>query len=62
MAAKSAEYRQFGIENIWIIDPERRMAWRYTGTGLEEVRTGKLDVPETPIQIVLSEMFAELTS
>jgi Uma2 family endonuclease len=60
MAAKSAEYRQFGIENIWIIDPERRMAWLYTETGLEEVRTGKLDVPGTPIQIVLSEMFAEL--
>jgi hypothetical protein len=27
---------------------------------LEEVETGELTVPETPIRVVLSEMFAEL--
>jgi hypothetical protein len=53
-------YRSFGIENIWIIDPEPRLAYRYTSAGLEEVHTGELSVPETPIRVVLSEMFAEL--
>jgi Uma2 family endonuclease len=58
--AKSAEYRRFGIENIWIVDPEPRIAYRYTAAGLEEVHTGELTVPETPIRVLLSELFAEL--
>jgi Uma2 family endonuclease len=60
MQAKSAEYRTFGVENIWVIDPEPRIAYRYAGAALEEVRTGELTVPETQIRVVLSEMFAEL--
>lgn len=60
MREKSAEYRRFGIEHIWIIDPDPRIAYRYTETGLEEVRTGELIVPGTPIRVVLGEMFAEL--
>ena len=39
MREKAAEYRDFGVENIWIIDPEPRVVYRYTGTGLEEVGT-----------------------
>ncbi len=57
---KAAEYRSFGIENIWIIDPEPRIAYQYTSAGLEEARTGELVVPDSPIRVVLSEMFAEL--
>lgn len=57
---KAAEYRRFGIENVWIIDPEPRLAYSFTAAGLEEVRTGELIVPGTPIRVVLSEMFAEL--
>ncbi|MGD0522080.1 MAG: Uma2 family endonuclease [Terracidiphilus sp.] len=60
MQGKAAEYRSFGIEHIWIIDPEPRIAYRYASAGLEEVRTGELTVPETPIRVVLSELFAEL--
>jgi Uma2 family endonuclease len=60
MQEKAAEYRQFGVEHIWIIDPEPRIAYRYSGDALEEVRTGELVVPGTPIRVVLSEMFAEL--
>jgi Uma2 family endonuclease len=60
MQEKAAQYRSFGIENIWIIDPEPRIAYSYTSAGLEEIRTGELLVPETPIRVVLGEMFAEL--
>jgi Uma2 family endonuclease len=60
MQQKAAQYRRFGIENIWIVDPEPRLAYRYTSAGLEEVHTGELIVPDTPIRVVLSQMFAEL--
>ncbi len=60
MRAKAAEYRTFGVEHIWIIDPEPRIAYRYAEAALEEVRSGELTVPGTPIRVVLSEMFAEL--
>jgi Uma2 family endonuclease len=60
MQEKAAQYLRFGIENIWIIDPEPRLAYRYTSAGLEEVHSGDLTVPGTPIRIVLSELFAEL--
>jgi Uma2 family endonuclease len=60
MQEKASEYRGFGIDNIWMIDPEPRVAYKYTSAGLEEVRTGELAAPETPIRVVLSELFAEL--
>jgi Uma2 family endonuclease len=60
MQEKAAEYLRFGIENIWMIDPEPRLAYQYTSAGLEEVHSGELAVPGTPIRVVLSEMFAEL--
>jgi Uma2 family endonuclease len=60
MQEKAAQYSSFGIENIWIIDPEPRIVYRYTSAGLEEVQTCELVVPDTPIRVVLSEMFAEL--
>jgi len=60
MQEKFAQYLRFGIQNIWVIDPEPRHAYRYTGVGLEEVQTGELVVPETPIRVVLSELLEEL--
>ena len=60
MQAKASEYRSFGVEHIWAIHPEPRIVYRYTGTALEEVHSGELTVPGTPICVVLSEMFAEL--
>jgi Uma2 family endonuclease len=54
------DYLVFGVENIWIIDPERRAAYTVTASGLHPVRTNELTVPETPIRVVLSDLFAEL--
>ncbi len=60
MQEKAAEYLRFGIEHIWIIDPEPRIAYTYTAAGLQAISSGELVVPETPIRVVLNEMFAEL--
>ena len=57
---KALEYRQFGIENVWVIDPYARVSYRGTDAGLELVRTGELTIPGTPIRIVPEEIFAEL--
>jgi Uma2 family endonuclease len=57
---KSAEYLAFGIQYVWVVDPWSRAAWRATADGLELVRSGELSIPDTPIRIVLSELFAEL--
>ena len=59
-AKKAAEYLEFGIEHVWIIDPSARVAYRGTANGLELVRSGELAIPESPIRIVLAELFAEL--
>jgi Uma2 family endonuclease len=57
---KFADFERFGVEHIWAIDPERRRAYRFKDWGLENVVNGELTVPETPIRVVLSEVFAEL--
>jgi Uma2 family endonuclease len=57
---KLRDYDRFGVPHIWVIDPEPRIAYRYTGSSLEEVHSGELIVPGTPIRVVLSEMFGEL--
>lgn len=54
------DYLAFGIENIWVLDPETRKAWTADRTGTHPVQSGELTVPATPIRVVLSEMFAEL--
>ena len=60
IAAKAAEYRAFGIENVWVIDPYARVAYRGTEAGLELVRSSELTIPGTPILVVPQEIFAEL--
>lgn len=57
---KAAEYRAFGIEYVWVIDPYARVAYRGTESGLELVRTGELVIPGTPIHVSPEELFAEL--
>jgi Uma2 family endonuclease len=60
MTERTDEYLEFGIENIWIIDPARRLAYRVTRAGFELAPAGEITVAETPIRVVLSELFAEL--
>jgi Uma2 family endonuclease len=59
-AFKADEYRAFGIENIWVIDPYARVAYYGTTNGLELVRSGELAIQASPIRVILADLFAEL--
>lgn len=54
------DYLAFGVEHIWIVDPSLRIAYLGTPAGFEQARNGELAVPETPVRVVLAELFAEL--
>jgi Uma2 family endonuclease len=60
VAKKASEYLQFGVENIWVIDPRKRVAYRATATGLEVSSDGELAVAGTPILVRVAELFEKL--
>ena len=60
MQDKFDEYLAFGVEHVWVFDPQRRVAWRAHGSGLHRVTADALCVPGTPIRVVLGEVWAEL--
>jgi Uma2 family endonuclease len=57
---KVDDYLEFGVENIWIIDPETRKAWTADASGFHLAQNGELTVPGTLICVVLSKLFEEL--
>jgi len=59
-AKKSAEYLEFGVEHIWVIDPIRRVAFRAAENGLELVPSGELTVVGTPILVTINDLFEKL--
>jgi Uma2 family endonuclease len=59
-ATKAAEYLAFGIEHVWVIDPQARVGYRAAASGLELASSGELAIPETPIRVVLADLFDEL--
>jgi Uma2 family endonuclease len=54
------DYLRFGTEHVWVIDPELRKAYVCSATGFQEPGDGVLAIPQTPIRVVLNELFAEL--
>lgn len=54
------DYLCFGTQHVWIVDPELRKAYLGSATGFQEPVNAVLEIPGTPIRIVLSELFAEL--
>ena len=59
-AKRAAEYLDFGVLNVWVIDPNARVAYRATEAGLELVPSGELIVAGTPILVRIHELFAKL--
>jgi Uma2 family endonuclease len=60
VTAKAAEYLEFGIEHVWVIDPTARVTYRGTAEGLERIPSGELSVPGTPILVHVTELFDKL--
>ena len=54
------DYVEFGVGNIWIIDPAKRRAWVCSRGRFEEPEGRILAVPSSAIQIPLDSLFAEL--
>ncbi len=54
------DYLDFGVSNIWILDPARKRAWVCSRHGLLEPENRVLEVSHSPIRIPLDELFADL--
>ena len=57
---KATKYIQFGIEHVWVIDPNARVAYIGASGGLVRVPSGELSVPETLIKLRIDELFERL--
>jgi Uma2 family endonuclease len=57
---KVDNYIGMGVEHIWTLDPWNRRGYLCTATAFIQPESGELVVPETPIKLVLAEIFAEL--
>ena len=55
-----ADFWAMGIRNIWVLDPEERVAFTYTDGGLRPVAGTRIEVVGTPIYLDLPEVFAGL--
>jgi len=55
---KLEEYREWGVANIWVIDPSTKRFSMYTERGLENVSS--LSLSDYPFQLTPAELFADL--
>jgi Uma2 family endonuclease len=51
---------QFGVENIWIFDPEEREVLRYDANGFQRIADPELTIAGIPVRIPVAEIFAGL--
>ena len=54
------DYFTLGTEHVWILDPELHKGYVCSRRGFQEPENGVLEIPSTPLRVVLSELFAEL--
>ncbi|MGA2251586.1 Uma2 family endonuclease [Terracidiphilus sp.] len=57
---KAEEYLAFGVQYVWVIDPNARVAYRGTENGLERIPNGELAVPGAAIVVRIAELFEKL--
>ncbi len=60
MQERVDDYLNFGVQHVWILDPAVKRAYVCTPTAFQEPEHGVLLVPDTPIRLVLSELFDQV--
>jgi Uma2 family endonuclease len=60
MRERVDDYLNFGVHNVWILDPASKRAYVCSQTGFQEPEQRILVVPNTPIRLVLSELFDQI--
>jgi len=59
MRERVDDYLNFGVQHVWILDPASKRAYVCSQTGFQEPEQGTLVVSNTPICLVLNELFDE---
>jgi len=54
------DYLEMGVPEVWILDPERRSVTVCAGLTMVEHTQGTLAVPETPVELVIADIFMAL--
>jgi Uma2 family endonuclease len=60
MRERVDDYLNFGVRHVWILDPGSKRAYVCTATAFQEPEHGVLAVPDTPIRLVLNELFDQV--
>ena len=60
MRRRSEDYLRLGVPVVWIFDPALRLAYVLTREGMNEQRSGALQIPGTAISLELSAIFSIL--
>jgi Uma2 family endonuclease len=58
--ARVDDYAAMGVPHIWVVDPWSREAYYASPRGFQQPEDGHLRIPNTPIDVALAEVFAEL--
>ncbi len=61
MLRKIADYLNYGVRYVWVLDPQARKAFVYTNSGTHEVKDGVLRTENPAIEIPLSAIFEEIS-
>lgn len=56
------DYFRMGVQHVWAIDPWKRLAYYCSPSGFQQPADGVLRIEGTPIEVPLSNVFAELDS
>jgi Uma2 family endonuclease len=54
------DYARMGVPNLWLLDPQDRVAYNYTSEGIFKLTADRLAIPNTEIHIELPTLFAAL--
>ena len=57
MLERVNDYLDFGVPNVWVVDPKKRRAWVYTREGIREAADGMLRAKNPDVAVPLSEIF-----